>query len=192
MAAAYTAFADQEQIAAGALSDIVPAVKAAFDAGRPHLLVFDDHTGQPVELDLRGTTRDVTERLVQSPLAEGALAKPVARGRPKLGVTAREVTLLPAHWEWLSAQPGGASAALRRLVETARRSGKDRIREAEEAVHRVMLALAGDLADFEEATRALYARDFARFERLSEFWPRDVGEYVRRLARRLAAMSAAD
>lgn len=174
----YTAFADQQRIATGELADIAPAVKAAYDAGTPRLLVFDDSTGRIVELDLRGSLEQVLERLQQSRQADSALAKPV-RGRPKLGVTAREVTLLPSHWEWLAAQPGGASAALRRLVEKARRSGSDKVRQAEEAARRVMLALAGDLPDFEEATRAFYAKDYARFDQLSREWPKDIGDYVR-------------
>ena len=49
-----------------------------------------------------------------------------------------------------------------------------------------MLALAGDLPNFDEATRAFYARDYGRFEQLSEAWPRDVGDYVRKQVRRMA------
>ena len=109
------------------------------------------------------------------------------RGRPKLGVTAREVTLLPSHWEWLSSQPGGASAALRRLVDQARRSGGDDKRQAQEAAHRVMFALAGDLPDFEEATRAFYAGDQDRFLALTDGWPMDVRDYVREITARAIA-----
>ena len=100
------------------------------------------------------------------------------------GVIAREVTLLPRHWEWLAAQPGGASAALRRLVEDARRAAPADRRQAQEAVHRVMFALAGDLPDFEEANRAFYAKDYERFDVLTASWPPDVGDYVRTLVRR--------
>ena len=158
MADTYTAFVDKQRIATGTLAGIAPAVKAAFDAGQPRLLVFDDNVGRVMELDLRGSLDDVLERLRPKPVAE----KPAVRGRPKLGVTAREVTLLPSHWEWLAAQPGGASATLRRLVDKARRSGDDKVREAQEAARRVMLALAGDMPHFEEATRAFYAGDFDR------------------------------
>ncbi len=45
-----------------------------------------------------------------------------SRGRPRLGIVAREVTLLPRHWDWLAEQPGGASVALRKLVEAATRA----------------------------------------------------------------------
>ena len=186
MMGAFTAFVDQSRIAAGALADILPTVKAAFDAGTPRLLVFDDATGRIVELDLRGSLEDALGRLEPSQERLDPSAKPAARGRPKLGVTAREVTLLPSHWEWLASQPGGASAALRRLVDKARRSDGDKLRQSEEAARRVMLALAGDLPNFDEATRAFYARDYGRFEQLSEAWPRDVGDYVRKQVRRMA------
>lgn len=186
MADTFTVFVDQSRIAAGALPDVLPTVKAAFEAGTPRLLVFDDTTGRIVELDLRGSLEDALERLKRSEERQAPTAKPAARGRPKLGVTAREVTLLPSHWEWLATQPGGASAALRRLVDKARRSGGDKLRQREEAARRVMLALAGDLPNFDEATRAFYARDYPRFEQLSGAWPRDVGDYVRDQVQRMA------
>ncbi len=105
-------------------------------------------------------------------------------GRPKLGVIAREVTLLPRHWQWLSAQPGGASVALRRLVDDARRThaGSDRRRAAQEAAYRFMTALAGDASGFEQATRALFAADAHRFEEHTSGWPEDVREHAQMLA----------
>jgi hypothetical protein len=97
---------------------------------------------------------------------------------------AREVTLLPRHWEWLSAQPGGASVALRKLVEEARRSNEsqDRMRQAKETLYRFMSTLAGDEAGFEEASRALFAGDRKLFEALIRLWPRDLREHAGRLA----------
>ena len=101
-------------------------------------------------------------------------------GRPKLGVVGREVTLLPRHWDWLAAQPGGASVTLRKLVEAARkeRQGPQAIRRAQDAAYRFMHALAGDLPGFEEATRALYAWDVERMRGLIERWPPDVRDHV--------------
>lgn len=180
--ATYIAFAGQRGLAAGSLPEIALAAKTAHDEGLEPILVFDDTTGRTVELDLRGTPSEVLARL---PVAEPP-SKPT-RGRPKLGVTAREVTLLPRHWEWLAGQPGGASAVLRRLVEQALRenSGADDARLALEAAHRAMTTLAGNLPDYEEAMRALYAKDYGRFATLTSSWPKDVGDYIRRLVGRV-------
>jgi hypothetical protein len=109
---------------------------------------------------------------------------PRSPGRPKLGVVAREVTLLPRHWEWLNRQPGGASVALRKLVEDARRvnEGRDGVRRAQEVAYRFMSTIAGDLPGFEEATRALFARDRSRFGENTLSWPADVREHASKLA----------
>lgn len=142
-------------------------------------MVLEDATGRLVELDLRGSADDAAARLsAGSPPAP----KPT-RGRPRLGVTAREVTLLPRHWEWLASQPGGASAALRRLVDQARRenSSQDAERRLQEVAYRAMTVLAGDRPGYEEAARALFANDRERFEALTSDWPRDIGDYIRSL-----------
>jgi hypothetical protein len=99
-------------------------------------------------------------------------------------VVAREVTLLPEHWEWLAAQPSGVSAALRRLVDAARRRapGEERARRARDATSQFLTAMAGDRPGYEEATRALYAGDRSRFDALVRAWPKDVREHVARLA----------
>jgi len=155
----------------------------------PPIIIFSDATGQPIDLDLRGTERDVIARLPKpaSPPdaeAEEASAGPRGRGRPKLGVVAREVTLLPRHWEWLGAQPGGASVALRKLVEEARRTNgdADRVRAARDAAYRFMSVMAGNLAGFEEASRALFADDRRRFVGLVAGWPDDIRDHVVKLA----------
>jgi hypothetical protein len=169
-----TAFADLRLIGAGPLLSVMSAIKATTDAGAT-VLVFDDATAHPVELDLRGSLANAKARLTPAP-AKGP-------GRPKLGVTAREVTLLPRHWEWLAAQPGGASVALRKLVEAARRGdGKAEVRAAQTTVNRFMSAMAGDLPGFEEAGRALFAGDKIGFERETNAWPEDIRHYARRLA----------
>jgi uncharacterized protein len=134
----FTAFVGPLRLAAGPLAEVAIAVmQASRRPASPPIIIFSDATGQPIDLDLRGTERDVIARLPKpaSPPdaeAEEASAGPRGRGRPKLGVVAREVTLLPRHWEWLGAQPGGASVALRKLVEEARRTNgdADRVRAA--------------------------------------------------------------
>jgi hypothetical protein len=173
---AYTVFADDQLLATGSAETVAKAASAARSQVGAQVLIFDDHTGRQVELDLRAPW----------PILSDATAPPErpGRGRPKLGVVAREVTLLPRHWEWLATQQGGASAALRRLVEDARRAnaGPDEARRAQQALYSVMSTLAGDLAGFEEAARALYAGDDSRFDGLIEAWPQDIRNYVARLA----------
>lgn len=185
--ATFAAFDGTRMIAAGDIRGVVGAVKAAAGSAAGPLLVFHDATGRVVDLDLRGSVEETVERLPDTfrpaePAADEP--KPSGRGRPKLGVVAREVTLLPRHWDWLSAQRGGASATLRRLVEEASRASveKDRRRNAQEAAYRFMSAMAGDLADFEEASRALFAGDGARFEALLAAWPPDIASYTLKLA----------
>ena len=173
-----TAFEGMNKIARGELPEVARAVKAVVDA-RPEasVLVFDDATSQVVELDLRGSVDDVLGRLVP------AAPKPAAVGRPKLGVVAREVTLLPRHWEWLARQPGGASVALRKLVEIARRSGADHdeTRQRCETTYRFLSAMAGNLPGFEEAARALFAGAHEAFAKWMADWPADIRDHALRL-----------
>jgi len=165
-------------------------VKQRVDEGtRAPVLVVDALTSETVELDLRGTPADVRRRLADRRAAECAQALPDdgavrGPGRPRLGVVAREVTLLPRHWEWLREQPGGASVALRKLVEEARRAsaGRDRLRRARDAAYRFMHVLAGNEPGFEEAVRALYAGDPERFRAMTARWPADVRAHARALA----------
>ena len=177
------AFDHHRLIASGALIDVARAAKQALDAGaHGPMLIFDDRTGRQIEIDFRGTTDNVLERLQHDQLAP----KPVARGpgRPKLGVVPREVTLLPRHWDCLGQQPGGASAVLRRLVEHASRGNdqKERTRRAMEAVDRFMLAMTGDFVGHEEASRAFYRGERERFATLTENWPLDVRAHLHHLA----------
>ena len=186
----FTAFIGQQRLASGPLAEVAIAVmNASRNLAAPPVIIFADATGQPIDLDLRGTEREVVARLPQpAPDPEAATdeasAEPRGRGRPKLGVVAREVTLLPRHWEWLGAQPGGASVALRKLVEEARRANgdADRARAAREATYRFMSVMAGNLAGFEEASRALFADDRRRFVGLIAGWPDDIRDHVVKLA----------
>lgn len=184
-----TAFAGERRIAAGPLRDVALAVKVHLDAyPESQVLVFDNTSAQPVEFDVRGTLDEVLARVDRTtspvPAPADTECRPRGPGRPKLGVIAREVTLLPRHWDWLAAQPGGASVTLRKLVEDARRAteGADRRRAAQEAAYRFMAAMAGNAAGFEEATRALFAGDADAFQSLTQTWHADVRDFARELA----------
>lgn len=177
-------FQGTKRIATGPLAEIAPSLRDAGDG----LLALDTRTGRIVDLDLSGSASDIAERYAPPPAEAEA---PRGRGRPKLGVTAREVTLLPRQWEWLATQPGGTSAALRRLIDAARRvsEGEDRRRAAQDATYHAMQALAGDLPGYEEALRALFAADAAGFAERTAPWPEDLRDFFSDLAAR--ALSAA-
>ncbi len=181
-----TAFAGSKRIATGELREVALAAKAIWDREKwAQVLIFDDVTSDLIEVDFRGSPEDVGRRI-----AEEVPAEPRRPGRPRLGVVAREVTLLPRHWDWLASQPGGASVALRKLVEEARLSnqGRDRRRHAQEAAYRFLSAMAGNEPGFEEATRALFAGKGERFDEMVKAWPEDVREH----AKKLAAVAFAD
>ena len=172
------AFDGHRLLARGAGIDVALALKQALGAGAPGpLLAFDDATGAVIDFDLSGSDADIAARLAEPEPG------PRGRGRPKLGVVAREVTLLPRHWEWLAAQRGGASVALRRLVDEARRAdgGSTQARQAVGAAYRFLQAIAGDFAGFEEASRALFAGDREGFEQRIANWPPNIVAHVRRL-----------
>lgn len=191
----YTSFNGHKRIAYGSLQTNALAVKHAMTSGRAGpMLIFCDQTGRVVDLDTRGSDAEMLSRLpsegssqqnnMPTPADAGEPAEPRRRGRPKLGVVAREITLLPRHWDWLATQPGGASVTLRKLVEKERRASveKDSQRRASECAYHFMSAMAGDMAGFEEASRALFANDAAKFRQQTEAWPADVRDYARHLA----------
>jgi hypothetical protein len=167
-----TAFEGARRVASGDLTTVALAAMPGVENG---ILIFDDETGEQIEVDFRGSPEEVLSRLKPADESRG-------RGRPRLGVIPREVTLLPRHWDWLGAQPGGASVALRMLVEAASRSDAAKLRRAQEAAYRFLSAMAGNLPGFEEATRAFFAGDVGRFQELTEGWPADIRDHSRRMA----------
>ncbi len=188
MQATFTAFIGQRRLASGPAGEVALAVKRTAPRPDEPIIIFDDGTGRSIDFDLRGEDHEVLARLVKlaPPPSEETTtpSEPRGRGRPKLGVVAREVTLLPRHWEWLSAQPGGASVALRKLVDEARRASgdKDRERQARDAAYHFMSTMAGNLPQFEEASRALFADDRRRFTGLIADWPADIRDHIVKLA----------
>jgi hypothetical protein len=190
----YLAFDGSKRIASGTLRQVALKARQLIDT-RPYarVLVFDGATSELIDFDNRGTPEQMLQRLPpdmpqapepQAVDAPAAAASPTGPGRPKLGVVAREVTLLPRHWEWLNRQSGGASVALRKLVEEARRThqSKDNARAAQEATYRFMSTMAGDRPGFEEAARALFAHDSVRFHALLEPWPEDISGHLAHLS----------
>ena len=188
MIPSFTVFEGPRRLLSGTLAEVALALKHAGRPASAPIIIFSDASGRPIDLDLRGSDDEIVARLPATAPASPALVpettEPRGRGRPKLGVVAREVTLLPRHWEWLNAQPGGASVALRKLVdETRRRSGdRDRLRAARDAAYHFMSAMAGNLANFEEASRALFADDRRRFAGLIADWPVDIRDHIVKLA----------
>ena len=204
-----TAFEGSRCIGMGELQQVALIAKAAVDRGAGELsptpvLIFNDATSEVIELDWRGTLDEFAARFTHAasdaapapdaapetaalPATGGDLdanpETPRGPGRPRLGVVAREVTLLPRHWEWLGTQPGGASVALRKLVEVARRSSevKDRVRQASAVGYKFMSTMAGHEPGFEEASRALFAGDQAGFEALIAAWPADVQTHLKKI-----------
>lgn len=187
----FTALAGDQLIATGALPAVLSALLDWRDQhGTETTLywLFDDATGRNLEIDFRGEAASIEARLRAQLPPPTQLAPPPAAprsgpGRPKLGVVAREVTLLPQHWDWLARQPGGASVALRKLVHAASKASaaEDRARESLEAAHRAMLVLGGSLPGFEEASRAMFKGRFAEARACLTAWPTDLAAYASRL-----------
>jgi uncharacterized protein len=186
----FTAFAGQRRVASGDIRSVLAALKRNPDLDA-QVLIFSDQSGAQHEFDLSGSEAEMLARLDADPhFASGQPPPRTGPGRPRQGVVSREVSLLPRHWEWLERQPGGASASLRRLVEYAKKSGLrgERARDARFAAGKFMWGIAGDLPQFEEASRALYAKDQERLEGLIAGWPQDIRAHVLQLTREAARL----
>lgn len=190
----YTCFNGHSRMVSGTLQTVAMAVKQVLEnEGQHSLLIFDDQSGRSIDINTQGSYDDVLARFASSaaPVAkpEDAEPQPRGRGRPKLGVVPKEITLLPRHWDWLATQPGGASVTLRKLVEQARRehNGQDLQRQAQERAYHFMAAMAGDLPLFEAASRALFAQQPAQLSEAMQGWPGDIRHHVLYLATPVAA-----
>lgn len=175
----YTAFIGHRRVASGRREAVLPKLKAIFNKNRGTIfLIFDDDTGKQTDFNLSGSLQDALQRECPKP-------EPGGPGRPRLGVVSREITLLPRHWEWLELQPNGASAAIRRLIDDARKNETGEMRKARamQATGRFLTAMAGDFPGYEEASRALYRAESARFAQLIAAWPKDIRKYALRLSK---------
>jgi hypothetical protein len=182
----YVAFAGASLIAAGSLPPVALAAHSQSSDARRPVRIFAEETGEEVQLDLSGSAKDVLSRLGARAAAGERQAPGASRGpgRPKLGVVSTEVTLLPRHWAWLAAQRGSVSATLRRVIDEARHlhEERDAVRRAQDSAYRFVHVMAGNEPTFEEAIRALYRGDAARFDAETAPWPPDVRDHSRRLA----------
>lgn len=191
-------FHGPQLIARGALSEMASVVISKYSEAQQSLVVINDQSGAVIDIAPQGWS-DLAQKAAQTgpnDLVRSLRTKPPqtthgqsekrGRGRPKLGVVGREVTLLPRHWDWLGKQPGGASVALRKLVETARQSGETEKRAAREAAYRAMNTLGGDLPGYEEAIRALFAGDIAAMDNHIAEWPEDLRAFIGEFAQRCA------
>lgn len=193
----WVAFEHHRRTAAGQPAAVITAVQQRLGIDPNAMpVVLDATTSERIELDWRAPLERLLTLLPppasETTDSEAADEAPRGPGRPKLGVTAREVTLLPRHWEWLARQPGGASVALRKLVQSAMREGSaaDAKRRATDAAYRFMSIVGGDLPHYEEISRALFAGELARLRTLVGGWPADVSEHLLALTARIDAAPA--
>jgi hypothetical protein len=177
----WIAFEHHHLLARGQPADVIAAVQRRL-AAQPEtlLLVLDATTSERIELDWRTPAAQLLAQLPATPAAHESDEAPGSDaprgpGRPKLGVTAREVTLL-----------------LRKLVLSAMREGSsaDAQRRATEAAYRFMSIVCGDLPLYEEVSRALFAGDLARVDTLAADWPADVAAHLRALLAQIDAAGA--
>lgn len=180
----YTAFEGFQKLVSSDLEKVLLAVKKRLKAHRDSsILIFSDSTGKQMDFDLSGSDADVIERH-KIYTAKTTSPQPTV-GRPKLGVVAREISLLPSHWEWLNNQAGGASATIRLLIDEKVKlasSDKMKVKNAQEVTYKFLSAIAGDLPNFEESIRYLYRSDRKKFSELVADWPQDVVAHALTLA----------
>jgi uncharacterized protein len=175
----YTAFDGQKQLCQGELSEVVLKIKKSIGKSEnTSVLIFSDETGKTMDFNFQGSEKDVHKRLEM--YVDEVKKEVMGPGRPKLGVVSREVSLLPRHWEWLANQTGGASATLRKLVEEAKKktSNSQELKQAQERTYKFISVMAGDLAGYEEALRALYKKDKKLFLTQIQLWPADIKNHA--------------
>lgn len=181
----YTAFDGHKLIFQGPLSEVITKTKKRIGKSEnSSILIFSDETGQTIDFNFHGSEKDILKRL-ETFVSSSQLKENSGPGRPKLGVVAREVSLLPRHWEWLATQSGGASATLRKLVDEAKKkyeSGST-VKQSQERTYKFISVIAGDMNGYEEALRALYKKDEKKFLALISDWPSDVKTHAAELAK---------
>ena len=192
----YTVFDGPKLILQGSLSDVIVRVKKRMGKiENSSFLICNDSNGQTLDFNFQGSEKDVLKRLETFVSPQPAISKnkeTVGPGRPKLGVVAREVSLLPRHWEWLALQEGGASVTIRKLVDEAKKKFAEgsSVKQAQERVYKFMSVMAGDLEGYEEALRALYKKDAKKFALEIQAWPEDIKKHTVDLSKAAFEISA--
>lgn len=190
MSITLTAFSKDRKIAEGTLKKVVAEIKNS-DLNSEPVFIFNDKTGNRIEINLNGDLPNILAMTVQTypelnDVTELKFSTSTGRqrGRPKLGVVSKEITLLPRQWEWLATQPGGASATIRRLVDEAKklRASADEARQKIDAAYMFLNEVGGNLPNYEESLRALFAYENKKFEEVSRYWPEDIRSYALKLA----------
>ena len=181
------AFVGVRCVSSGKMTEIIRHIKENLSQDEINsILILDAETSEPVEIDFRGTTEEVLAKIQSSSGTSSPVSNETENHfkQTKVGAVAHDVNLLPRHLDWLNQQPGGASVALRKLVEEARHANenKDRFRQAQESANRFLLTMAGNLPGYEEATRALYSGDQNRFQHQIKTWPDDIRNHAKSLA----------
>ncbi|MGH1469812.1 MAG: DUF2239 family protein [Cellvibrionaceae bacterium] len=186
------AFYQNQRIASGGLQFVANEVKQSLKNEADNANILDSTTGETIEIDFRGSLEAVAKQFTAPSQGNNNLAADESkktetapkRGRPRLGVVAREITLLPRHWDWLKAQQGGASVALRKLVEQARKENesKDNLKKAQDYLYRFLTTLTAHYPEYEEALRALFAGDAEEFEQQIASWPNDIILHIKKMA----------
>ena len=187
----YSSFTGYRHIASGPLRTVLKETKTFYDSTQTpdernashhpeNLLFFHHGDGRQLDFDLSGSLEDVLSRIqTREPSPVDETPDKPGKGRPRLGVVSKEVTLLPRHWEWLSRQPASASATLRRLVSEASSRENTSSKAKAERLGTILWTLAGNLEGFEEASRCLHRLDFEGLFGFSDKWPGDLPGFIR-------------
>ncbi|RZG86913.1 DUF2239 family protein [Acinetobacter venetianus] len=168
----YTAFSGDHYLASGEMMELILKIKQLQETTE-NILIFNDQTGRQTDFDYTGSEQEIRERY-----AEPEPTKKV--GRPKLGVISREITLQKKHWDWLDQQSASASAIIRKLIDKELDDPNSESNKmlAKQATDRFMLAMLGNMPNYEEATRALYQGDREVFLKMIQDYPKDLKKYL--------------
>ncbi len=170
----YSSFIGDRHLFTGDLKGMLSQTHAYISRhGEEGLLIFDNFSGRQIDYNFRVSLEELLGKELPPTPKKGP-------GRPRLGVVCGEISLLPRHWDWLQRQRQSASATIRRLIEAAMKeaSPEEKTREAIDAAGKFLWTMAGNLSDFEEASRALYAQKWHILDAITAAWPEDIAKHL--------------